>query len=68
VVPKGADTNIRENVSREGDVVTLTGDAPIKAGQNVRYAGGDFVEARSSCQRALNHAAWALAAWRGMAN
>ncbi len=45
VVPKGADTVIiQENVSREGDVVTLTGDAPIKAGQNVRYAGGDFVE------------------------
>ncbi len=45
VVPEGADTVIiQENVSRDGDVVTLTGDAPKKAGQNVRHAGGDFVK------------------------
>lgn len=45
VVPKGADTVIiQENVAREGGTVTLTGDAPKKAGQNVRHAGGDFVE------------------------
>ncbi|RDV06938.1 molybdopterin molybdenumtransferase MoeA [Sphingorhabdus pulchriflava] len=45
VVPEGADTIIiQENVSREGDLVTLTDEAPKKAGQNVRYAGGDFAE------------------------
>lgn len=45
VVPEGADTVIiQENVAREGGAVTLTGDAPKKAGQNVRHAGGDFVE------------------------
>ena len=45
VVPEGADTVIiQENVAREGAVVTLTSDAPKKAGQNVRHAGGDFVE------------------------
>lgn len=45
VVPDGADTVIiQENVAREGAVVTLTSDAPKKAGQNVRHAGGDFVE------------------------
>ncbi len=45
VVPEGADTVIiQENVARDGDLVTLTGDAPKKAGQNVRRAGGDFVE------------------------
>ncbi|MGC1468286.1 MAG: gephyrin-like molybdotransferase Glp [Sphingorhabdus sp.] len=44
VVPEGADTVlIQENVAREGDLVTLTGDAVQKAGQNVRRAGGDFV-------------------------
>jgi molybdopterin molybdotransferase len=45
VVPEGADTVIvQENVAREGNLVTLTGDAPKKAGQNVRHTGGDFVE------------------------
>lgn len=45
VVPEGADTVIiQENVARDGDLVTLTGDAPQKTGQNVRHAGGDFVE------------------------
>lgn len=44
VVPDGADTVIiQENVARAGEVVTLTGDAPKKVGQNVRQAGGDFV-------------------------
>jgi molybdopterin molybdotransferase len=43
LVPEGADTVIiQENVARDGDIVTLTGDAPKKAGQNVREAGGDF--------------------------
>lgn len=45
VVPDGADTVIvQENVMRDGGTVTLTGDVPKKAGQNVRHAGGDFVE------------------------
>lgn len=43
VVPEGADTVIiQENVTRDSDVITLSGDAPQKAGQNVRRAGGDF--------------------------
>ncbi len=45
VVPEGADTVIiQENVSREGDRVTLVSDSPAKRGANVRVAGGDFVE------------------------
>lgn len=45
VVPEGADTVIiQENVAREGDLVTLTDEAPQKTGHNVRHAGGDFVE------------------------
>lgn len=45
VVPDGADTVvIQENVARQGEYVTLTGDAPKKVGQNVRHAGGDFGE------------------------
>lgn len=45
LIPDGADTVIiQENVAREGNRVTLTGEAPKKAGQNVRHAGGDFVE------------------------
>ena len=44
VVPEGADTVIiQENVARDGDVITVSGDAPQKTGQNVRRAGGDFV-------------------------
>lgn len=43
VVPEGADTVIiQENIARDSDVITLSGDAPQKAGQNVRRAGGDF--------------------------
>lgn len=44
VVPQGADTVIiQENVERTDTLVTLSGDAPKKAGQNVRVKGGDFV-------------------------
>lgn len=47
VVPEGADTVIiQENVARDGDIVRLTGDAPKKAGANVRLAGGDFAEGK----------------------
>ena len=47
VVPEGADTVIiQENVARDGDAVTLSGDVPKKAGANVRYAGGDFTEGK----------------------
>ncbi len=47
VVPEGADTVIiQENVARDGDAVTLSGDVPKKAGANVRYAGGDFIEGK----------------------
>lgn len=43
VVPDGADTVIiQENVTRDGDAVTLTGDALAKSGQNVRREGADF--------------------------
>lgn len=43
LVPDGADTVIiQENVTRDGDLVSISGDAPKKAGQNVRVAGGDF--------------------------
>lgn len=44
LVPDGADTVIiQENVTRDGNLVSISGDAPKKAGQNVRIAGGDFV-------------------------
>lgn len=43
LVPEGADTVIiQENVARDGDLVSISGEAPKKAGQNVRVAGGDF--------------------------
>ena len=43
VVPDGADSVvIQENVARNGDAVTLTGDALKKLEQNVRREGADF--------------------------
>jgi molybdopterin molybdotransferase len=43
VVPEGADSVIiQENVTRDGDIITLTGDALEKLGQNVRREGADF--------------------------
>ena len=43
VVPDGADSVIiQENVARDSDTVTLTGDALSKIGQNVRREGADF--------------------------
>lgn len=45
VVPQGADSVIiQENVTRAGDLLTLTGEALKQSGQNVRRAGGDFRE------------------------
>jgi molybdopterin molybdotransferase len=44
VVPEGADCIlIQENAARDGDVLTLTSEAP-SAGKHIRRAGGDFVE------------------------
>ena len=43
VVPDGADSVIvQENVARDGDRVTLNGDALAMLGQNVRREGTDF--------------------------
>ncbi len=43
VVPDGADSIIiQEDVQRDGDVISLTGDAPAKIGQHVRRQGADF--------------------------
>lgn len=45
VVPDGADSVvIQENVARDGDALTLTGDALSRLGQHVRRGGADFVE------------------------
>lgn len=42
VVPDGADAIlIQENVARDSDVLTLTGEAPF-AGKHIRRAGADF--------------------------
>jgi molybdopterin molybdotransferase len=44
VVPEGADCIlIQENAAQDGDVLTLTSEAP-SAGKHIRRAGGDFVE------------------------
>jgi molybdopterin molybdotransferase len=44
VVPEGADcVLIQENATRDGDVLTLTAEAPL-AGKHVRRAGSDFGE------------------------
>lgn len=44
VVPDGADCIlIQENTSRNGDMLTLTGEAPF-AGKHIRRAGADFAE------------------------
>ena len=43
VVPDGADSVvIQENIAREGDTVTLTRNALLKIGQNIRREGSDF--------------------------
>ncbi|MFN3748145.1 MAG: molybdopterin molybdotransferase MoeA, partial [Sphingorhabdus sp.] len=68
VVPEGADTVIiQENVSREGDIVTLISDAPQKLGANVRVAGGDFNEGQIVVAKgaALHARHLALAAMAG---
>ena len=45
VMPDGADTVImQENVTRVGDTLNLTADAPPRPGHHVRKAGSDFVE------------------------
>ena len=45
VVPDGADSVvIQENVARDSDVLTLTGDVLSRLGQHVRRGGADFVE------------------------
>jgi molybdopterin molybdotransferase len=45
VVPSGADSVIiQENVARDNDTVSLSGEPLAKLGQNVRRAGADFLE------------------------
>lgn len=45
VMPDGADTVvIQEDVSREGDCLTLSGDGPGAKGRHARSAGSDFRE------------------------
>jgi molybdopterin molybdotransferase len=44
VVPEGADCIlIQENAERDGDILTLTGEAPV-AGKHIRRAGADFAD------------------------
>ncbi|MCB2015551.1 MAG: molybdopterin molybdotransferase MoeA [Sphingobium sp.] len=44
-VPQGADTVIvQEDVARDGDRLTLTGDGPGSMGRHIRKAGSDFGE------------------------
>tara|TARA_R110000782_G_scaffold78293_3_gene155829 strand:+ start:14546 stop:15727 length:1182 start_codon:yes stop_codon:yes gene_type:complete len=44
-VPAGADTVIvQEDVAREGDRLTLTGDGPPRQGLHIRAAGSDFTD------------------------
>jgi len=44
-LPEGADTvAIQEDVTRDGDRLTLTRDGPKAAGQHVRPCGSDFAE------------------------
>jgi molybdopterin molybdotransferase len=43
-LPDGADSVIiQEDVTRDGDTLTLTGDGPERKGAHVRRAGSDFV-------------------------
>jgi molybdopterin molybdotransferase len=45
VVPEGTDTVIiQEEVTRNGDALQLSGDAPQRLGQHIRSTGGDFSE------------------------
>lgn len=45
MMPDGADTVvIQEDVSREGDALTLYEEAPTPMGKNIRQAGSDFSE------------------------
>ncbi|MES2289400.1 MAG: gephyrin-like molybdotransferase Glp [Pseudomonadota bacterium] len=47
-VPAGADTIvIQEDVTRDDDALTLTGDGPATTGAYVRRAGSDFVQGDS---------------------
>ena len=44
-VPQGADTVIvQEDVARDGNALTLTGDGPGSLGRHIRKAGSDFSE------------------------
>ena len=47
-LPEGADTVIiQEDCTRNGDLLTLTGDSPVQKGQHIRRAGSDF--SRGQC-------------------
>jgi molybdopterin molybdotransferase len=69
VLPDGADCIlIQENAARDGDVLTLTGEAPF-AGKHVRRAGGDFCQGTLLVAKgeAITPARIALAAMAGHA-
>ncbi|UAJ09204.1 molybdopterin molybdotransferase MoeA [Glacieibacterium megasporae] len=47
-LPAGADTVVvQEDVARDGDIVTLTGDGPPREGAHIRRAGLDFAAGQS---------------------
>ncbi|QYE36880.1 molybdopterin molybdotransferase MoeA [Polymorphobacter sp. PAMC 29334] len=47
-LPAGADTVVvQEDVARDGDIVTLTGDGPPREGAHIRRAGLDFPAGQS---------------------
>ena len=67
-VPVGADTIIiQEEVARDGQVLTLTGEGPPHVGAHVRRAGSDFARGDRliAAGDALTPAALALAAMGG---
>lgn len=67
-LPAGADTvMIQEEVSRQGDRVTLTGEGPPRPGANVRLKGLDFTQGTRLIERGerLTPARLALAASAG---
>jgi len=48
VVPKGAQAVIvQEDLSRDGDVISLTGSPPVPPSKHIRPAGMDFIEGAS---------------------
>jgi molybdopterin molybdotransferase len=67
-VPQGADTIvIQEEVARDGDTLTLTGEGPPREGAHIRRAGSDFArgERLLAAGDALGPAALALAVMGG---